>query len=88
MPFEKRTVTPKRRAANCAAAQKSTGPQTPKGKQRSALNSLKHGAFASQQHLLDEALARSGCDPVQMEDLRQSLLNDWRPSGSAAWERT
>lgn len=39
----KQTISDRRLAANRANAQKSTGPKTPEGKERSSRNSLKHG---------------------------------------------
>jgi hypothetical protein len=60
MSVHKRTVTEKRRAANRAAATQSTGPRTEQGKQRSAFNSFKHGLYASQYAVIQQAFIRSG----------------------------
>lgn len=79
MPTDQRTVTPRRRAANQAAAQQSTGPRTEKGKARSAQNSFRHGAFAQTPASRHGALERSG-SAARYESLRQSLASDWRPS--------
>ncbi len=76
----KRTVTAERLAANRAAAQKSTGPKTPEGKQRAAFNSFQHGAFAGENYILHERMARSGYEPALFGAARQSLLDDWQPS--------
>ncbi len=56
---DQRTITAKRRAANQAAARKSTGPKTEEGKQRAAFNSFQHGAFATESHIR-EAAAKNG----------------------------
>ncbi|HEV2416353.1 MAG TPA: hypothetical protein VGX94_00965, partial [Terriglobia bacterium] len=77
-----RAVSEKRRAANQAAALKSTGPQTPEGKRRAAFNSFQHGAFASEDHILREALDRAGYDAEAFDDRRQELLDDWQPGGA------
>ena len=91
---DRRTVTEKRRAANQAAAQKSTGPTTPEGKQRAAFNSFQHGAFASRPHILESALEEAGsAASATLDTLRQQLLDDWQPAtaqqallvGDLAW---
>ncbi len=82
MTFDKRTVSEKRRAANQAAAQKSTGPKTSEGKQRAAFHSFQHGAFASEDHILRQALDRSGYDAAEFDARRQELLDDWQPGGA------
>ena len=79
--LDQRTVTPARLAANRAAAQKSTGPKTPEGRDRSAFNSFKHGGFAFQRRILREALARSGYDASQFDHRRSALFHDWQPIG-------
>ncbi|MGH9401984.1 MAG: hypothetical protein ACRD2P_07760, partial [Terriglobia bacterium] len=80
--MDARTVTEKRRAANQAAALKSTGPKTPEGKQRAAFNSFQHGAFAAEDYILREALGRSGYDAAEFDGRRQELLDDWQPGGA------
>ncbi|HEV2417787.1 MAG TPA: hypothetical protein VGX94_08290, partial [Terriglobia bacterium] len=77
-----RAVSEKRRAANQASALKSTGPQTPEGKRRAAFNSFQHGAFASEDHILHEALDRAGYDAQAFDARRQELLDDWQPGGA------
>ncbi|MGA2268535.1 MAG: hypothetical protein ABSH44_08715, partial [Bryobacteraceae bacterium] len=47
MPHRRHPVSDKQLAANRANATHSTGPRTPQGKARSALNSRKHGFAAS-----------------------------------------
>jgi hypothetical protein len=81
MPLDQRTVTAKRRAANRAAAKKSTGPKSDEGKQRAAFNSFQHGAFASEDHIVQTALAQSGSEPAELDARRQELLDDWKPAG-------
>jgi hypothetical protein len=54
-------------AANCANAQKSTGPRTPEGKEKAAQNALKHGLFAR------ETVIR-GEDQDEFEVYREMLL--------------
>ena len=63
-------ISPKRLAANRQNAQKSTGPRTPAGKQKTSQNSLKH-ALCSQSPRLE-----SECGPtynIFIEELRESL---------------
>lgn len=80
MPFpEKRRVTEKRLAANRAAAQHSTGPRTPEGKQRSAFNSFRHGLYSTQSATLRQALARAGHDPDDYDRLLADLIRAWQP---------
>jgi hypothetical protein len=79
MPIFKRTVTEKRRAANRAAAARSTGPRTAEGKQRSAFNSFKHGLYATQDGIIRQAFARAGCDPAQYDQLHQQLAESLAP---------
>jgi hypothetical protein len=66
------TLTPRRLAANRENAQKSTGPRTEGGKQRSSKNSLHHAAFAA--HLL-----QPGEDESDLHTLRNALLADLAP---------
>ncbi len=82
MPLDKRTVTPKRLAANRAAAAQSTGPKTDDGKRRSAFNSFKHGLFSSQDASVRQAMSRAGYDPTAYDQLHQDLAQDWQPEGA------
>jgi hypothetical protein len=52
----KRPVSERRLAANRANAKKSTGPSTPEGKRRSALNATRHGILSQVLHLPEEEL--------------------------------
>jgi hypothetical protein len=52
----KHPVSERRLAANRANAQKSTGPRTPEGKRRSALNATRHGILSQVLHLPEEEL--------------------------------
>jgi len=47
-----RPISPKKLDANRRNSKKSTGPRTARGKERSRLNSLKHGSFAGDGILL------------------------------------
>jgi hypothetical protein len=53
---QKHPVSERRLAANRANAQKSTGPRTPEGKRRSALNATRHGILSQVLHLPEEEL--------------------------------
>jgi len=61
-------------AANRCNAQKSTGPGSPEGKQKSKLNALKHGATA-------ELVCIPGEDPQAFENWRQDLVAWHQPEG-------
>jgi hypothetical protein len=79
MPVFTRTVTEKRQAANRAAAARSTGPRTEEGKRRSSFNSFKHGLYATQDGIIRQAFTRAGLDPVQYDQLHQSLAASLQP---------
>ena len=59
--------------ANRRNAQKSTGPRTPQGKDRSSRNSLIHGLTAKKHFLPDE-------DPADLADLLERFRAEWRPA--------
>jgi hypothetical protein len=56
-PAPKRPFSERRLAANRANALKSTGPRTPEGKRRSALNATRHGILSQVLHLPEEEMA-------------------------------
>jgi hypothetical protein len=62
----KRPVSERRLAANRANAQKSTGPRTPEGKSRSALNATRHGILSQVLHLPEEELEAYPNSPPAM----------------------
>jgi hypothetical protein len=53
----KRPVSEARRRANRANSKKSTGPKTPEGKAKSALNATRHGILSQVIHLPEEEMA-------------------------------
>jgi hypothetical protein len=65
--------------ANKANAQKSTGPSTQAGKDRSRFNSRKHGLTAKLLVIGDE-------DPADFEELRAELMQQYDPRGSTECE--
>jgi hypothetical protein len=56
-PAPKRPVSERRLAVNRANSKKSTGPCTPEGKSRSALNATRHGILSQVLHLPEEEMA-------------------------------
>lgn len=80
-----------RRQANRENAKRSTGPRTPKGKARSSLNAIRHGALSARSLLPWE-------DPEELEELRRGFARALQPVGaletelverlvSSAWRR-
>jgi hypothetical protein len=65
--------TPRKIAANRANAQKSTGPRTPEGRARAALNSLKHG-------LNSEIVVVPSEVPADFAEFRQALQDEFQPA--------
>src|SRR5688500_17294474 len=61
--------------ANYANAQKSTGPRSVEGKQRSSANRLRHGLTSAQVILPGE-------DAAEYDDLRQDLLDNYKPANA------
>lgn len=74
------TISRQRLAANRRNAQKSTGPRTGEGKQRVALNALKHGCYAQLDTRLRNYLLKLGFNPSELEKLHQDLIEAWRPA--------
>src|SRR5207248_378425 len=67
-----KTISDKVIAANCANAQKSTGPKTLTGKKHSRLNAKSHGLFAKELHF-DEG------EELEFERLKRDLLSQLLP---------
>ena len=65
--------------ANRRNAQLSTGPQTAEGKQISSANALRHG-LASAKVLLSHE------DPAAFDELKNSLLDEYRPTSTVEHE--
>ncbi len=59
---QEKPASPQKLAANRKNAKRSTGPQTPKGKQRASQNSYKHGFYSMRLFPNNELLARDGAD--------------------------
>lgn len=68
-----REVTTARQEANKASAKKSTGPRSPRGKARVALNALTHGIFA-------KAALYEHEDAHEFENLHQLLISSLAPA--------
>jgi hypothetical protein len=71
-------ATEKQIAANRRNAQKSTGPNTIEGKQRSRANATTHGLTAAT--TIYRALRHE--DPAEFAELRGRLITDWNPVGT------
>lgn len=65
-------ATAKQIAANRRNAQHSTGPKTDAGKQRAAMNAVRHGLYSDQVVLYYEHVEH-------YHELLDSLLDDWKP---------
>jgi hypothetical protein len=68
-------TTEKQRAANRRNAEKSTGPKTIEGRERSKLNALKHGLTAAQIIVFDESAE-------DLENFHQGLIEQLLPMGA------
>jgi hypothetical protein len=75
---EKRPTSSKKLAANRANAQRSTGPKTPEGKEKSKLNAVKHGLTSRYFPALIEA---GTAEWEELEAVRTDLLNHYQPIG-------
>jgi hypothetical protein len=75
---EKRPISPKKLAANRANAQRSTGPMTPEGKEKSKLNAVKHGLTSRYFPAVIEA---GTAEWEELEAVRVDLHNHHRPVG-------
>ncbi len=71
--------TDKQIAASRRNGRKSQGPKTSEGKFRSALNSLRHGAYATHYILSTE-------DPKVFRNFANDLVNETRPNSAAELE--
>ncbi len=70
------TLTPAKLAANCSNARKSTGPNTPAGKQRIVLNALKHGRTS---RAFGENLIKAGADAELFDWIRSRIFDGFQP---------
>ena len=75
---EKRPTSSKKLAANRANAQRSTGPKTPEGKEKSKLNAVKHGLTSRYFPAVIEA---GTAEWEELEAVRVDLHNHLRPVG-------
>ena len=69
---EKRPISPQKLAANRANAERSTGPRTAEGKEKSKQNSRKHGFFARQ--------------PLPTGEVGDKLWQAYRELAAGIWE--
>jgi hypothetical protein len=75
--INKQSMTDKNRAAHQRNGQKSRGPATPAGKERSRAANLRHGIYSQQR---DEAITALGEDPAQLDALLDATRRHWRPA--------
>lgn len=71
--------TEKKMTANKANAEKSTGPRTDEGKEKSSRNSIKHGLFSQKVVITDGPLKE---DPEEFRNILLNLVKDTRPRNS------
>ncbi|MHB8485812.1 MAG: hypothetical protein ACYDCM_08790 [Candidatus Acidiferrales bacterium] len=75
---QEKPVSPQKLAANRTNAQRSTGPRTSAGKQRSAQNSYKHGFYGKRLFPNNELFARDGAD---YNRIHAAYWNHYAPVG-------
>ena len=75
---EKHAISPQRLAANRANAQRSTGPKTPEGKEKSKFNAVKHGLTSRYFPAVIQAGTAEG---QELEAVRTDLFNYYEPMG-------
>ncbi|HEY6268244.1 MAG TPA: hypothetical protein VIX11_08105 [Candidatus Acidoferrum sp.] len=74
---EKRTISAKKLAANRANAQRSTGPTTPEGKEKSKFNAVKHGLTA---RYFPAVIQAETAEWEQFEAVRTDLYGFYQPA--------
>ena len=79
-PEERKPTSLKKIQANRRNALKSTGPKTPRGKDRSRRNTLKHGLFAKD--LFTDFIVQKE-NPAEFQELVDQLLREYKPMGKA-----
>ncbi len=78
-------LTPPRLDAARRNSQRSTGPRSKAGKERTKMNAVKHGCDAAPEN--EAAVMRAlGEDPEQYADLQRELATSYGP-GDALWDR-
>ncbi len=80
MPLIRRISSEKQIEANRQNARRSTGPRTPAGKARAALNALDHGRYA---HSPEAAMNALGEDPEDFRRLLDELTESYQPANAA-----
>ena len=72
--------TEAQKRANAANAQKSTGPRTQEGKQRSSQNATTHGVFSAKHRVITRGAMAE--DPAEVADFLLSLHQAYAPEGA------
>jgi len=75
---EQRPISPEKLAANRANAQRSTGPKTSEGKEKSKFNAVKHGFTSRYFRTVTEA---GTAEWEELEAVRTDFLNHYQPIG-------
>jgi hypothetical protein len=73
-----KAVSPRKLAANRQNAQRSTGPRTTEGKQKSSMNAFKHGIFAGRLFVVGKLWAEDGQDYT---NLASGMRDHYQPQG-------